>query len=276
MSQTSRQRWPKRARARQLTSTVLPGRRSDDYADLVAGRLRKIAAAHGTGLLPFSGRGDGAIYFRDGRVTYAETSRTPGPAPQADPEAEDLSSLGRVMAILAMTEPTVDATLELLSSQSRYGKFRPSKLPVTGSASEISLEALLAEVGRRQQVLAQMSGVLTTDTALTRNPHIRPESIRVSAWQWALLIRVAPGTTPRDLAWELGRSVFGTTAEVYRLLIRRLLSAAGDPARTRGGGPGEARGPGLAATSFVRAVSVKKGDMMPSHTSAGVAPGDAD
>jgi hypothetical protein len=277
MSPTSRQRWPKRARARQLTSTVLPGRRSDDYADLVAGRLRKIAAAHGTGMLPFSGRSDGAVYFRDGRVTYAETSRTPYPVPQADPEAtEGQSPLGRVTAILAITEPTVDAALELLSSQSRYGKFRPSKLPATGSPSDISLEALLAEVGRRQRVLAQMSAVLTTDTALTRNPRIRPESIRVSAWQWALLIRVGPGTTPRDLAWELSRSVFGTTAEVYRLLIRRLLSAAGGPASTSGDVPGEARGPGLAAMSFVRAVSVKKGDMMPSHPSAGISSGDAD
>ncbi len=272
MSQTSRF-----TRARQLTSTVLPGRRSDDYAELVAGRLRKIAAAHGTGMLPFSGRSDGAIYFRDGTVAYAEATRTPGPVPQADPEAvENLPPLGRVTAILALIEPTVDAALELLSSQSRYAKFRPSKIPVTGSASDISLEALLAEVGRRQRVLAQMSGVLTADTALTRNPHIRPESIRVSAGQWALLIRVGPGTTPRDLAWELSRSVFGTTAEVYRLLIRRLLSVAGDPARTRGDVPGEARGPGLAAMSFVRAVSVKKGDMMPSHTSAGVVPGDAD
>ena len=63
MSQSSRQGWPKRARVRQLTSTVLPGRRPDDYADLVAGRLRKISAARSTGMLPFSGRSDGAIYL---------------------------------------------------------------------------------------------------------------------------------------------------------------------------------------------------------------------
>ena len=49
MSQTSRF-----TRARQLTSTVLPGRRLDGYADQVTGRLRRIAAARSTGMLPFS------------------------------------------------------------------------------------------------------------------------------------------------------------------------------------------------------------------------------
>ncbi len=51
MSQTSRF-----TRARQLTSTVLPGRRPDGYADQVTGRLRRIAAARSTGMLPFSAR----------------------------------------------------------------------------------------------------------------------------------------------------------------------------------------------------------------------------
>jgi hypothetical protein len=73
MSQTSRF-----TRARQLTSTVLPGRRVDGYADQVTGRLRRIAAARSTGLLPFSGRSDGSIYFRDGKVAFAESTRWPG------------------------------------------------------------------------------------------------------------------------------------------------------------------------------------------------------
>jgi len=40
---------PRFTRARQLTSTVLPGRRPDDYPDQVTGRLRKLAAARSTG-----------------------------------------------------------------------------------------------------------------------------------------------------------------------------------------------------------------------------------
>ncbi len=256
MNQTSRF-----TRARQLTSTVLPGRRPDDYADLVAGRLRKIAATRATGMLPFSGRSDGAIYFRDGKVVYAESSRTPGPDTHAYPMlAEDMPPLSRIAAILAIIEPTVDAALELLGAQSRYAKFRPSRVPVPSLASDISLEALLAEVTRRQRVLGQLAAVLTADTALARNPHIRPESIRVSTLQWALLIRVRHGSTPRDLAWDLSRSVFGTTAEVYRLVARQLLSVASHQASTRE--------PGLAAMSFVRAVSVEKGDTMLTLTAA--------
>jgi len=85
-------------------------------------------------------------------------------------------------------------------------------------------------------VLGQLSVVLTADTALARNPHIRPEVIRVSALQWALLIRVRHGSAPRDLAWDLGRGVFGTTIEAYRLLARQLLSVAGR--RTCLSGPG--------------------------------------
>jgi hypothetical protein len=273
---------PRFTRARQLTSTVLPGRRQDDYADQVTGRLRKLAAARSTGTLPFSGRSDGVLYFRDGKVAYAESNRTPGPAPHASPEsAGDLPPLSRITAILAITEPTVDAALELLSAQSRYARFRPSKVPDTGLASDISLEALLAEVARRQRILKQLSTVLTADTALARNPHIHPESIRVSALQWSLLIRVRHGTTPRELAWDLSRSVFGTTAEAYRLLTRRLLSVAGDPAgpvdpgvlagpRTLGAWPG----PSLTGMSFVRAASVEKGETVPIFN-AEVAPGGA-
>jgi hypothetical protein len=124
MNQTSRF-----TRARQLTSTVLPGRRPDGYADQVAGRLRRIAAARSTGMLPFSGRSDGPIYFRDGKVAYAESTRTPGPAPHDDPAA-DQPPLTKIMAVLAITEPTVDAALELLSVLSRYAKFRSSRVRI--------------------------------------------------------------------------------------------------------------------------------------------------
>jgi len=124
-------------------------------------------------------------------------------------------------------------------------------------------------VARRQRVLGQLSVVLTADTALARNPHIRPRAIRVSALQWVLLIRVRHGSTPRDLAWDLSRSVFGTTVEAYRLLARRLLSVAGP----RPDSAGEA--PGLAAMSFVRAVSVEKGDTVPIFN-VSAAPGGAD
>jgi hypothetical protein len=259
MSQTPRLR-----RARQLTASVLPARGADGYGNLVAARLRKIETAGGTGRLPFSGGADGAIYFRDGKVVYAESRRTPGPAADTyTTYTSDLPPLDRITAIRAITEPIVDAVLELLSAQARHAKFRSARLAATGLASGIGIYPLLAEVNRRQRLLKQISGVLTADTALARNPHLRSESIRITAWQWALLIRVRHGSTPRDLAWDLGRSVFGTTTEIYRLIALRLLSVAGHPARAGGNLSGEIPGPGPANLSFVRAVPVKKGGTMP-------------
>jgi hypothetical protein len=82
-----------------------------------------------------------------------------------------------------------------------------------------------------------------------------------------LLIRVRHGSTPRDLAWDLSRSVFGTTIEAYRLLARQLLSVTGP----RPDGPE----PGLAAMSFVRAVSIEKGETVP-IVNAPAVPGGAD
>jgi hypothetical protein len=105
------------------------------------------------------------------------------------PPAPDQPPLNKITAILAIAEPTVDAVLELLSVQSRFAKFRPSKVPDIGPVSDISLDVLPAEVARRQRVLGRLSVVLSADTPLARNPHIRPHAIRVSAMQWALLIR---------------------------------------------------------------------------------------
>jgi hypothetical protein len=72
---------PRFTRARQLTSTVLPGRRPDDYPDQVTGRLRKLAAARSTGTLPFCGRSDGVVYFRDGKVAYGSSRSCPPCSP---------------------------------------------------------------------------------------------------------------------------------------------------------------------------------------------------
>ena len=93
---------------------------------------------------------------------------------------------------------------------------------------------------------------------------MRTPDIRVSTLQWALVIRVRDGSTPRSLAWELGRSVFGTTLEIYRLLALRLLSSAAQRGHRNGRDPDY----GPAPMSFVRAVSPEavspeKGSSMP-------------
>ena len=242
----------------------------DGYGNLIAARLRKLAVARSTGTLPFTGGHDGAIYLRDGKVVFAESKRTPGPAmpeglnsaPPGGGTAGDAGNavggwpFGTLSALLAVTEPTVDAALELLSSESRYGKFRSAGTAGSSPAFSLPLEWLLAEVARRQQLLKQLSAVLTPDTAVVRSPQMISPGVQVSARQWALLIRVKGGTTARDLAWELNGSVFGTTAEVSRLLALRLLSVAGYPATATPVSPSAAPGAAPPAPlSFIRAVS---------------------
>ena len=273
---------PRFSRARQLTASVWPGKVADDYDGLVAARFRKLAETASTGMLPFSGAGDGAVYFRDGIVVFARSTRTPGPSVPAGPGAPDPDQVPaaadgtqhgngaavvavretpytRLSAALAVAEPTVDAAVELLASESRFSKFRAARSPVNESGPGLDVERLLAEVTRRRRILDQLSPVVTADSPVARIPHLSTPDIRVSALQWALLIRTRDGSTPRSLAWELGRSVFGTTLEIYRLLVLRLLSPAGP--RGHRNSPDPRYGP--ATMSFVRAVSPEKGDPMP-------------
>ena len=255
----------------------------DGYGNLIAARLRKLAAAHSTGMLPFPGDNDGALYFRDGNVVFGESKRTPGlvppdgaepAAPGPGPEPADPAQAGgprpagRLTALLTVTEQTVDAALELLSSESRFARFRSTRVLGFTTAASIPVDWLLAEVTRRQRLLRQLAPVLSPDAAVTRHPHLDMPGVQVSAGQWALLIRVRDQSTPRDLAWELGRSVFGTTAEVYRLIVLRLLAAAGMPAAPPYGSPGQATETDPAMLSFIRAVPADLGSPGPDERDA--------
>lgn len=290
MNQISR-----RTRVRQLAESVWPGRIVNGYANLIAARLRKLADEGSTGMLPVSGRGDGAVFFRGGQVVYAESSRTslpslrpsglaalglaqreahrsPGsPASTAstgstgstgeaypgDAGLVAARSVSRLTGMLELTELIIDALTELLSSESRYAKFRHAQVLPVGQGRPIPVEALLAEVQRRHEVQRQLAAVLTPDTAVARDPSLDPPSAQVSPTQWALLARAGDGTTPRGLARQLGRSVFGTTIEVYRLVELGLLVVPGRP-------PAAADGRLGAGISFIRAVSGGRGsDALP-------------
>jgi hypothetical protein len=194
------------------------------YGNLVAARVRRLAAAHATGTLPFTGAG--ALHFAHGDITGADSERTPPAAPISPPLTEGRPA-AQLTALLASTEPVVDAALDLLSGEARYGRFRPADGPPASGPHAIAADALLAEVLRRQRLLKRMSAVLTPDTAIARNPALDAEGIRLSARQWALLIRISDGMTPRGLALELNRSVFGTVIEIYRLLAVGLVTVPG-------------------------------------------------
>jgi hypothetical protein len=132
-------------------------------------------------------------------------------------------------------EATADAALDLFSlpARPRYGRLRQGETPVTGDDDGMPVTALLAEVARRQEIMRQMSALVTADTAVQRQLDMPSRGVRVSAAQWALVIRVNGPATPRDLAMELGHSVFGTTINVLRLMELNLLSAVGGPAHGR-------------------------------------------
>ena len=269
MSQVSR-----RTRVRQLADSVWPGRTVNGYANLIAARLRKLAEEESTGMLPVSGRGDGAIFFRGGQVVYAESSRTslPGPratgldvlglVPKDGPGLAGGGSPGeagvvavrpasRLAGMLELTELIVDALTELLSSESRYAKFRPADVLPVGQGRPVAVETLLTEVRRRHEVLRQLAPAVTPDTAVTRGPSLGLPSAQVSPAQWALLVRASDGTTPRELAMRLGRSVFATTVEAYRLVELGLLVVPGGPPAPAGD---RVVGWPVAVMSFMRAV----------------------
>ncbi len=196
-------------------------------------RLGKLAESGQTGVLRVSGAVGGAFYLSEGDVLYAESKRTPEPSkwlvpPGGHPgEADAARSLAWTFAV---REATVDAALELLSGGSRHSprhRFKELESPPGDRSSGMSFAALHAEVTRRQEIVKQLSGSVTADTTVVRNPRIEAPGLQVSALQWALLIRMGDGSTPRDLAWELDHSVFGTTVEVFRLISLRLLSVAG-------------------------------------------------
>jgi hypothetical protein len=134
------------------------------------------------------------------------------------------------------------------------------RLPVDGVVvGGLVVDGLLAELSRRREMLRQMSEYVTADTVVARAAQLHSSRIQVSALQWALLIRARTPVTPRDLAFALGRSVFGTTVEVYRLMTLRLMSVAGHPRRPLDPAAHDELEPALAALSFIQAVSHKKG-----------------
>jgi hypothetical protein len=266
---------------------VLARKTVNDYNKHIATRLAKLAAASSTGLLPITGPVAGGVYFKDGRVIYAESSRTPpsapaqvdlvlAPAPLARAErpaamahatatvdGDGTQARPLLAAIAEAGEATIDAALDLLSSRSTCAQFRPAKAPPAGRAVSISVDDLLAEIMRRRRLLMQLESV-TADAVVARTTKLAAQRVQVSALDWALLIRVRPGTTPRDLAWELRRSVFATTTDVHRLVGLGLLSVGDPNVRTKlvtfpqAMRPAQVEGQ-PAGVSFIRALSDQKG-----------------
>jgi hypothetical protein len=257
-----------------------PRRSTADYVDSLTARVRRLAAGRSTGILPFSGLSDGAIYFRAGHVIGAESSRTPpGLAVRGSPPPADASLNGHAetgpgpgpstgepdsgLAPLLRAEPALDAVLDLVLAQSAIGRFRTGRGRSGPDLITLRGDSLGAEIARRLHLVRQMAALVTADTAVSRSQRLHSARVQVSALQWALLIRAGTATTPRNLAWALGRSVFGTTTEVYRLMTQRLLltaDQAGSGADLTHRDPLSPLEPCPGNLSFLLAVSDEKGD----------------
>ena len=258
-----------------------PTRSTGDYVDSLAARVRRLAAGRSTGTLPFSGLSEGAIYFRAGHVVGAESSRTPpgqpaGGAPAlADASLNGHAATGQhaetsaaqpdddLLAPLLRVEPAIDAVLDLVLSQSDIGRFRTGKGRGGPDLLSLPADSVVTEIARRLHLVRQMTALVTADTAVSRSPRLRSARVQVSASEWALLIRAGAATTPRTLAWALGRSVFATTTEVYRLMAQHLLLAAdqaGHTADLTQRDPLSPLEPCQGSLSFLRAVSDEKGN----------------
>jgi hypothetical protein len=227
-------------------------------------RLSRLASSGRTGALRLSGDLGGAIYLRHGEVVYAKSRRTPGlpallaPPPGHPGQGEAAVPSGSLEWSLAVREATADAALDLLAGASPVPprlRFQVSATPGFDPADSMSVEALTVELARRQDIMEQLSSVLTPDSEVIRCPHMTSHAVRVSAGQWALLIRAGDRFTPRSLAAELGRSVFETTIEAAHLISLQLLSVinAAAPLAAQAGHRSPGHGP--PAVSFLRAVT---------------------
>jgi len=217
----------------------------------VAIRLGKLAETGRTGSLYLSGDSGGVIHISEGDIVAADSRRKPGLAARIG--AEEVGSFER--SWLA-TEATVDAAMELMSARPRHVRFREpedeSEPGIPGTPG-MPLAALMAEVTRRHNLMEQIAAVLTPDEPVLRNPRLRSRAVRVSDGHWAILMQLGQPATPRDLALELSQSVFGTTIEVYRMMIMDLVSVAGAPAQPAD--PAGEASRDRPALSFIRALA---------------------
>ncbi len=223
----------------------------------VAIRLGKLAEAGRTGALHLSGDSGGVIYVSEGDIVAADSRRTPSLADRAG--ADRAGSFDRNWLA---AEATIDAAMELMSARPCHVRFREpgeepeADLPGLSGLSGLSgmpLPSLMAEVTRRHNLLEQIAAVLTPDSAVARNLRLRSRAVHVSDGQWAILLQLGQPVTPRALALGLGQSVFGTTIEVYRMVIMDLVSVV--DASARAADPARAASRGRSALSFIRALA---------------------
>jgi hypothetical protein len=233
----------------------------DDEPPSRTDRLLELAAEHATGALYLNGRWGGTVFLVHGRVGYVDSVLTPGvEALLLRPTYANERHWAALVPALRRgeTEAAVAATRQLLlnpatsaaeaeilrrgavadaalaalgtgAPPSARARFRPGERHWYEPLRTISVAGLLAEVERRQRLLARMTLGIQPGRAVYRMPQLALEQVRLTATQWNIVRLVDGDSTPQDIAWLLGAGVFATTVAVHQLARLGLLSS--DPNR---------------------------------------------
>lgn len=214
--------------------------------------LHEAASAHGTGALHVSGEPGGVVYLSAGEVSYIDTPVAPGvdvlavrsgrvcdhdwfaafDAGQAGHEVGEVlvgrGLLGRRELEVFTLSAMFDAALCVLPMTAGTYRFAPDDRHWLGIVRPVGIDMLAREVARRQAMLDRLDGPVLTQTATVRPVRrLQGGRVTVTARQWAVLMHANGQRTIRDLAWMLGRGVFGVTVEIHRLITRGMLEVAG-------------------------------------------------
>ena len=246
-------------------------------------RLLELAAAHATGALYLNGRWGGTIFLIRGRIAQVESLLTPGVEalllrptyPDEHRWADLIPALrrGETEAVTAAaaqllhrpaTSPVeveilrrtalADAALAALGrvvpeTARTRSRFRPGEKHWCEPVRAISVAEVLAEVRRRQGVLARMTLGVQPERPVRRVPKLPIERMRLTATQWNIARWADGNNTPLDIAWLLGHGVFATTVAAHQLARLGVLTVDPDLSESHPLGLVPARH----ATSFVRA-----------------------
>lgn len=182
-------------------------------------------AARPAGAVHVSGRPGGLIRLRAGAVVGTWTSGTPLALPSPEPGSRSSTAAAGPLARLAMTDAV------FVMAAGRLSAWRIEDAP-DGDAGVVGMavEAVLAEVDRRMRRVSSPDGLVPPEEIVVQRAGraasgalvptaeerrlldaltVRPDAARGATYETA--------RTVRDLAFAVGRGVFGVLLDVQRL-----------------------------------------------------------
>jgi hypothetical protein len=197
--------------------------------------LRVLAVSRSTGALEIRGVPAGTIFLHEGDVTYAEAPGTPVvPEPDTAPGADPGPAFGD-----AVRAAVVETGLLLLTAPPARGErplFRPGRRHWTGAACRLGVDAVLSEVERRAERLADLG--VPPDAEIRLRGLRRGRRVVLTAEEWRVVAALDGVQTPRALAWRSGTSLTAAVRAVASLMRAGVCQAdASQVAATSGPAP---------------------------------------